>query len=103
MKLAEHSKLLEDDHDKFFDMQFEFARKGDIVNEVTSLAVVWDKWGFNPVKKEFVFFTLWFLDENDNRIYKPKCWVPGTLKDFLAVIRNDTAILKNFTLHTDWF
>lgn len=58
--------------------------------------LIWDKWSFDPFRKTFVFYTLWYCDEK-NSIYKAKVWWgPEKYTDFLKCLA-DKRLRKNYT------
>ena len=65
---------------------------------------IWEKWSFDIIHREFVFFTLHdeFINEPYEFLecrYKAKCWVKGSFREFVMIFANKK-LRKDFTAHT---
>lgn len=71
------------------------------IDEIQESIDTWDQWGYDILRKEFVFFTCWFMDEDGKSLYKPKEWCKGNLATFIEIIKREENREK-YTLHTSW-
>lgn len=76
------------------------ATRAATIEEIQTEIERWDKWSYNLLRKEFIFFTCYYSDEN-SELYKPKVWCSANFATFMEIIKRKEN-LKNYTLHTSW-
>ena len=60
-----------------------------------------DRWSYNPIKREIVFFWWKTMDEEGTG-YKAKGWMPMDLLDFLQVLRENRQRYRATWFRDEW-
>lgn len=71
------------------------------IHEIQENIEIWDKWSYDLFRKEFVFFTCWYIGEDGIQLYKPKAWYNANFATFIEIVKRKDN-LNNYTLHTSW-
>lgn len=70
------------------------------IQDIQEAIETWDKWSYDLLHKQFVFFTCYYSDEKA-QLYKPKAWYNANFATFIEIVKRKEN-LKNYTLHTSW-
>lgn len=70
------------------------------IDDIQEAIGIWDKWSYDLLRKQFVFFTCYYSDE-ESELYKPKAWYNANFVTFIEIVKRKDN-LKNYTLHTSW-
>lgn len=70
------------------------------IHDIQEAIGIWDKWSYDLLHKQFVFFTCYYSDE-ESELYKPKAWYNANFATFIEIVKRKDN-LENYTLHTSW-
>ena len=71
------------------------------IDEIQESIDTWDQWGYDILRKEFVFFTCWYMGEDGKPLYKPKEWCKGNFATFIEILKKGNNHEK-YTRHNSW-
>lgn len=60
-----------------------------------------DRWSYNPIKEEIVFFW-WKVADDEGVLYKAKGWLHADILDFMGILRENRQSYRATWFRDNW-
>lgn len=69
--------------------------------QLNEMMDVSDRWSYNPIKREIVFFW-WKVADDEGALYKAKGWFHADILDFMRVLRENRQSYRATWFRDGW-